>query len=345
MLSHASAEGETTAERDERPLLEATNIIRDFALGRGVLPWTAPRTLRAVDNVSITLTKGQTLGVVGESGSGKSTLARTVSRLIEPTSGSVTFDGDDVLTLGRSGMKTLRRRVQFVFQDPFNSLDPRMTVQSIVGEPLLVHKIVTKDEKTARVVELLEMVGLSSSDLHKYAHQFSGGQAQRIGIARALATSPDLIICDEAVSALDVSTQAQILNLLRDLQADLGFSYLFIAHDLNVVRYMSDHVAVMYLGQVVETAPSEVLFERPEHPYTRALLEAIADPDPRNHRRRGGSEQSAEMPDPVSRQHGCPFKSRCPEAVDSCADERPYLKEVATDHKVACLRREKNTGI
>ncbi len=252
---------------DPAPLFEAHDLVKHFRTRRAVV--------KAVDGVSLAIPRGRTVGLVGESGSGKSTVARLALRLLDPTAGRLSFDGVDLLRASRRELRALRRRMQIVFQDPFGSLNPRMRVVDAVGEPLAVHRLARGRERTDRVVELLERVGLGARDLHKYAHQFSGGQAQRIGIARALATGPDLIVCDEAVSALDVSVQAQVLNLLKRLQAELGLSYLFIAHDLNVVRYMSDEVCVMHLGEIVERGDGDALFAEPHHPYTKTLVGAV----------------------------------------------------------------------
>jgi oligopeptide transport system ATP-binding protein len=252
---------------DPAPLFEAHDLVKHFRMRRSVV--------KAVDGVSIAIPRGRTVGLVGESGSGKSTVARLALRLLDPTAGRISFDGVDLLAASRRDVRALRRRMQIVFQDPFGALNPRMRVVDAVGEPLAVHRMARGRERTDRVVELLERVGLGARDLHKYAHQFSGGQAQRIGIARALATGPELIVCDEAVSALDVSVQAQVLNLLKRLQAELGLSYLFIAHDLNVVRYMSDEVCVMRLGEIVERGDGDALFADPQHPYTKTLVGAV----------------------------------------------------------------------
>jgi peptide/nickel transport system ATP-binding protein len=249
------------------PLFEANDLVKHFRMRRAVV--------KAVNGVSFTIPRGRTVGLVGESGSGKSTVARLALRLLDPTAGRLSFDGVDLLRASRGDVRALRRRMQIVFQDPFGSLNPRMRVVEAVGEPLAVHRLARGKERTDRVVELLERVGLGARDLHKYAHQFSGGQAQRIGIARALATDPDLIVCDEAVSALDVSVQAQVLNLLKRLQAELGLSYLFIAHDLNVVRYMADEVCVMHLGEIVERGDGDALFAEPQHAYTKTLVGAV----------------------------------------------------------------------
>lgn len=314
-------------------LLEVRGLTKHFPIrkfGRTV------GNVRAVDGVSFSVPRGQTVGLVGESGSGKSTTARLILRLLEPTAGSLSFDGIDLHTCRPKQFKGLRKRMQIVFQDPFGSLNPRMNVLDIVGEPLEVHGIATGRDKVRRVVELLETVGLSESDLHKYRHQFSGGQAQRIGIARALATEPDLIVCDEAVSALDVSVQAQVLNLLKQLQRDLGLTYLFIAHDLNVVRYMSDRICVMYLGEIVEQGHSDTLFGDPRHPYTETLLAAIPSPDLADARSKQRAVAPGDVPSPAQPPSGCRFHTRCPHAFGRCETEPPVLRELAAGHRAAC---------
>jgi len=296
--------------------------------------------VRAVDGVTFHVKRGSTFGLVGESGCGKSTLARTILRLIPATSGRVWFDGHDLLALPPRRLRALRRDMQIIFQDPLGSLNPRMDVERIVGEALTVHGLVrTRAERRQRVAELLRTVGLSADDLGRYPHEFSGGQRQRIGIARALALNPKLIVCDEPVSALDVSIQSQILNLLADLQAQRGLTYLFIAHNLAVVRHFCDHVAVMYLGRIVEQAPAAELFGNPQHPYTRALLAAVPDPDPRA--RYAPPRLSGEPPDPADPPPGCAFHPRCPLALECCRRDAPPLQahaQAPADHLVACHR-------
>jgi oligopeptide/dipeptide ABC transporter ATP-binding protein len=302
------------------PLLQVTDLVKHFPITKGLLRRTVGH-VRAVDGVSFSVGAGETVGLVGESGSGKSTVARLVLRLLEPTAGGIAFDGREIAGMSQRELVPLRRNMQIVFQDPVSSFDPRMTVCSVITEPLEAQGISSGAKARGRAAELLELVGLSTRDLDKYPHQFSGGQAQRIGIARALATEPRLLVCDEAVSALDVSVQAQVLNLLRRLQVELGLSYLFIAHDLNVVRYISDRIAVMYLGRIVEQGPADAVMSDPQHPYTRSLAGAIAA-DPRTG---GGTRRTVvrgEMPSPSDPPPGCPFHPRCPHAGSRGLGER-----------------------
>ncbi len=314
-------------------LLEVTELAKHYPTGRGLLG-RASGVVRAVDGVSFQIARGETLALVGESGCGKSTTARLVVRLIEPTAGKVRFDGQEVA--GRAALRALRRRVQVVFQDPYASLNPRLTVGEAIAEPMEVHGIGDTAARAARVEELLGLVGLAPWQAARYPHQFSGGQRQRIGIARALAVRPELVVCDEPVSALDVSIQAQVVNLLKDLQERFGLSYLFIAHDLAVVRHMADRVAVMYLGQIVETAPKRDLFANPRHPYTRALLAAIPHPDPR--RRGRVTPPGGDVPSPVNPPPGCRFHTRCPIAIDKCRVEDPPFVDYGGGHFAACWR-------
>ena len=313
------------------PLLEARDLVKHFPTGGRLLGRGRP-PVRAVDGVSFTIGRGETLGLVGESGSGKSTLGRLVLRLIEATSGTVTFDGQDVGSLTGRQLTRLRSRMQLVFQDPVSSFNPRMTIEQVLSEPMTVHGVGTPASRRARCRELLDLVGLPSSALTRYPHQFSGGQAQRIGIARALATNPDLIVCDEAVSALDVSVQAQVLNLLKEVQRELGLSYLFIAHDLNVVRYMSDRICVMYLGRLAEVGRSESLMANPLHPYTQALVEAIPSPDSRGELRQ---PLAGEIPSPMAPPSGCRFHTRCARRFEPCDRHLPELVDLG-DGSVAC---------
>lgn len=316
-----------------QPLLNVKDIKKYFPITKGILSRTIGH-VRAVDGVSINIHKGETLGLVGESGCGKSTVGRLITGLIKSTAGEVIFEGTNLAHANRSKMKQIRKKIQFVFQDPYSSLNPRMTILDIIGEPLEVHQIAKGTRKQERVAELLEIVGLSRNDMHKFPHQFSGGQRQRISIARALATEPELLICDEAVSALDVSVQAQILNLLKDLQIKMGLSYLFISHDLNVVKYVSDRIAVMYLGEIVEVADSETLFENPFHPYAKALISAVPIPDPTMEPDR--IILKGEIPSPSNPPSGCKFHTRCPVAMDICRNKKPELKEITDRHIVSC---------
>ena len=320
-----------------QPLLEVRGMVKHFPVKTGLLGRTTGH-VKAVDGVSFALARGETLGLVGESGCGKSTTGRCVLRLIEPTAGEVTLAGESVTQAAPGTLRGLARRMQIVFQDPYASLNPRMTVGAIVGEPLLIHRLAaTRAEREARVAELLRLVGLAPEHMRRYPHEFSGGQRQRIGIARALAVQPALIVCDEAVSALDVSVQAQVVNLLQELQERLGLSYLFIAHDLSVVEHLSDRVAVMYLGRIVEIAPARRLYAQPQHPYTQALLSAVPVPDPKARRQR--IKLPGDPPSPLNPPQGCHFHPRCPLAEARCRQETPVLKAVGEGHAVACHLR------
>jgi oligopeptide transport system ATP-binding protein len=318
------------------PLLEIGGLAKHYPVRRGIIFGRSVGTVRAVDGISFQLARGETLALVGESGCGKSTTARLVLRLIAPSAGTIHFEGVDITDVGGEPLRKLRRRMQIVFQDPFASLNPRMTVGDILEEPLIVHHMGTKAERHARVNELLGLVGLAPYHAQRYPHEFSGGQRQRIGIARALAVEPSLIVCDEPVSALDVSIQAQVVNLLKDLQARLGLSYLFIAHDLAVVKHMADRVAVMYLGQIVELTTKDALFAAPSHPYTRTLLAAIPRPDP--HRDMHRQIPGGDVPSPMNPPDGCRFHTRCPFVIDRCRNEMPPLAEWRPGHQVACHR-------
>lgn len=310
----------------ESPLLEVENLVKHFPSGH-------KRVVRAVDGVSFAIRRGETLGLVGESGCGKTTVGRSLLRLIEPTGGEVRFDGRDLLKLRKGELRQLRRRMQIIFQDPYSSLDPRCKVGAIIGEPLEVHGLGNRMERRERISELLKVVGLDPDFAGRYPHQFSGGQRQRIGIARALAVRPDVLICDEPVSALDVSIQAQILNLFMALRQQLGLTYLFISHDLGVVHHVSDRMVIMYLGRVVEEAQTDELFRVPNHPYTQALLAEMPRIEPG---RRVFTAVKGEIPSPSNPPTGCHFHPRCPQAIERCRSEVPLLREIAQGHRSAC---------
>ncbi len=314
------------------PLLQVRGLRKYFSVGGGLFEST--RHVRAVDGVDLSVPRGGTLGLVGESGCGKSTLGRLILRLIEADAGQVLFEGRDVRALGRKDLRALRRRMQIIFQDPYASLNPRMTVGETIGEGLMIHRLCEPRERATRVGELLETVGLRADHGRRYPHEFSGGQRQRVGIARALALEPSLIIADEPVSSLDVSVQAQILNLMLELQQRFEIAYLFISHDLRVVRHMSDEVAVMYLGRIVERAPADALFASPQHPYTEALLSAVPPADPGVVRDR--IVLAGDVPSPIDPPKGCPFHPRCPKAVERCSVEQPLLREARVGHHSAC---------
>ncbi|WP_168121394.1 dipeptide ABC transporter ATP-binding protein [Paenibacillus sp. HB172176] len=313
-----------------QPFVEVNDLRKFFDVGGG-------KILKAVNEVSFNIARGETLGVVGESGCGKSTMGRTIMRLYEPTGGGVNFGGKDIYKLKGSELKGLRRNMQMIFQDPYASLNPRMTVTDIIGEAIDIHGLAgSKKERKRRVEELLDLVGLNADHATRYPHEFSGGQRQRIGIARALAVDPQFIIADEPISALDVSIQAQVVNLMQDLQRRLGLTYLFIAHDLSMVKHISDRVAVMYLGKVVELAESGALYEDPRHPYTRALLSAIPIPDPEVEAERERIVLKGDLPSPINPPRGCQFHTRCPIATDKCKTDEPKLLEIKKGHFASC---------
>ncbi|MBR0757245.1 dipeptide ABC transporter ATP-binding protein [Bradyrhizobium jicamae] len=322
---------------EQRPLLEVTDLVKHYAVRGGILRRQIG-TVHAVDGVSFALGTGETLGLVGESGCGKSTVARTVLRLVEPTSGAIRLDGEDIASLSKTALRPHRRSMQIVFQDPFASLNPRMTAGDIVGEPLSVHGLATGAKQQERVAELFQQVGLRADQMKNFPHQFSGGQRQRICIARALSLGPRLIVCDEPVSALDVSIQAQVINLLIDLQRRQNFSYLFIAHDLAVVAHISHRVAVMYLGRIVEIADKAALFANPRHPYTQALLASVPVADPKA--KRLTPLIDGDVPSPINPPSGCAFHTRCRYAMDRCKVDRPVLKDAGAKHQVACWLNE-----
>lgn len=324
----------SASKNSNTPLLELQDIVKHFPVTGGML-LRQIASVRAVDGVNLEIREGETLGLVGESGCGKSTLGRLILRLEEPTSGDILFRGESILGYDKGQMRALRREMQIIFQDPFSSLNPRKNVAHIIGEPLYVHGMTNRREREKKVLRLLEVVGLKKEHMRRYPHQFSGGQRQRIGVARALALNPKLVICDEAVSALDVSIQAQVINLLQDLQEEFGLTYLFISHDLSVVEHISNRIAVMYLGEVVELADSDTLYKEPIHPYTQALLSAAPVPDPKRMSKR--TTLIGDVPSPINPPSGCRFHTRCPFARDTCSREAPQLNEVRENHFVACF--------
>ena len=310
-------------------IMEVTDLCKFFKAGK-------KQVLKAVDHVTVSIKRGETLGLVGESGCGKTTCGRTMMKLYEPTSGKVVFDGKDISTLKGKDLLEFRKNVQIIFQDPYASLDPRMTIGEIISEGMDVHFHLTEKEKSDRVADLLGKVGLNQEFANRFAHELSGGQRQRVGIARALAVEPKFIVCDEPISALDVSIQAQVINLLHDLQERMGLTYLFIAHDLNIVKYISDRIAVMYLGSMVELATSDELYANTLHPYSKALLSAVPIPDPKLEAQKKRQIIEGDVPSPINKPKGCAFSSRCPLACDKCCQSAPTLKEAAPGHFVAC---------
>ncbi|SFB09323.1 MULTISPECIES: ABC transporter ATP-binding protein [unclassified Bacillus (in: firmicutes)] len=316
-------------------LLEVKNLKKYFPLKSSLFK-KSNQAVKAVDDVSFHIYKGETFGLVGESGCGKSTLGRTLNRLYDPTAGEVIFDGMDIANLNSRELQPYRKRMQMIFQDPYSSLNPYMNVGEIIDEPLEIHTKLTKDERKEIIINILEKVGLKKEDMEKFPHEFSGGQRQRIGIARTLSINPEFIICDEAISALDVSIQAQVINMLEDLQSEMNLTYLFVAHDLSMVRHISDRIGVMYLGKMVEISKSDELYEKPLHPYTQALLSAIPIPDPIKAQNSKREIITGELPSPIEMEMGCRFRSRCPFAMPICSEADPLLKEVDGEHLVAC---------
>ena len=316
-------------------LVKVTNLKKYFPIKSSILK-KGKQVVKAVDDVSFHIYKGETFGLVGESGCGKSTLGRTLNRLYDPTSGEIFFDGKDIAKLNNKELQPYRKRMQMIFQDPYSSLNPYMNVEEIIDEPLEIHTNLSKNDRKEIIIDILEKVGLKKTDLERFPHEFSGGQRQRIGIARALSINPDFILCDEAISALDVSIQAQVINMLEDLQSEMNLTYLFVAHDLSMVRHISDRIGVMYLGKMVEISKSNELYVKPLHPYTQALLSAIPIPDPIKAQNSKREIITGELPSPIEMETGCRFRSRCPFAKAICAKEDPQLKQVDSDHLVAC---------
>ena len=341
MWTETVGAGLAPARKDPKSLVETRDLAKHYPITGGVF-LRRIGSVKAVDGVSLSILSGETLGLVGESGCGKSTLGRLILRLEEPTRGDILFGGESILGYDSERMRTLRKQMQIIFQDPFSSLNPRKNVAHIVGEPLYVHGMTDRREREARVLELLEVVGLKREHMRRYPHQFSGGQRQRIGVARALALNPKLIICNEAVSALDVSIRGQVINLLQDLQEEFGLTYLFISHDLSVVEHISDRVAVMYLGKLAELADSEALYRTPLHPYTQALLSAAPVPDPK--RKKARIVLPGDVPSPIHPPSGCRFRTRCLYCKDLCKEKQPELREVKKDHFSACHFSEEIFG-
>lgn len=326
----------SAASQADAPLLRLTDLTKHFPQFKQTLVKRPDNPVRAVDGVSFELRRGQTLGLVGESGCGKSTVGRTLLRLLEPTSGTIEFEGKDITHIGGTELRVLRREMQMVFQDPYGSLNPRQTIGSIIAAPFDIQNIKPEGGTRKAVQELMERVGLNPEHYNRYPHEFSGGQRQRIGVARAIALRPKLVVCDEPVSALDVSIQAQVVNLLEDIQSEMEMAYVFIAHDLSVVRHISDRVVVMYLGKIMEEADRDELYERPRHPYTHALLSAVPVPDPEKGQQKERILLKGDLPSPQNPPSGCVFRTRCPKAVEKCAAEVPARTEISPNHFVAC---------
>lgn len=329
-------ESKLKSNQKNTPLIRVKNLQKHFPVIQGILLQRQVATIKAVDGITFNINRGETLSLVGESGCGKSTTGRMILQLASPTGGKIYFENTDLTTLNPKELQPFRRRMQMIFQDPYSSLNPRMTVGKIISEPLIIHQLATAKIAQNRVEELLELVGLNANVINRYPHEFSGGQQQRIGIARALAMNPDFIVCDEPIASLDVSIQAQVINLMQKLQQNLGLTYLFIAHDLSIVRHISDRVAVMYLGKIVEIADRISLYENPLHPYTQALLSAVPIPDPELEAKRQRILLTGEIPSPLNPPMGCRFCSRCPSVMEQCRLEEPRLKDMGLNHSVAC---------